>query len=94
MESCNATLLYSKNPVELSTKLFVFIGVYVQCEALSLTRDIPFGLAWLIKPLVTRIPKQSLNRALGRTREVVVDKMKKASATTPTADFTDHTDSH
>ena len=51
-------------------------GVYVQCEALSLTRDIPFGLAWLIKPLVTKIPKQSLNRALGRTREVVLEKMK------------------
>jgi hypothetical protein len=52
-------------------------GVYVQCEALSLTRDIPFGLAWLIKPLVTKIPKQSLDRALGRTREVVLEKMKR-----------------
>ena len=52
-------------------------GVYVQCEALSLTRDIPLGLAWLIKPLVTKIPKQSLNRALGRTREVVLEKMGK-----------------
>ncbi len=50
-------------------------GVYVQCEALSLTRDIPFGLAWLIKPLVTKIPKQSLGRALGRTREVVLGRM-------------------
>ena len=35
MESCNATLLHSKNPVELSTKLFVFIGVYTQCENLG-----------------------------------------------------------
>lgn len=52
-------------------------GVYVQCEALSLTRDIPFGLAWLIKPLVTKIPKQSLNRALGRTREVVLERLGK-----------------
>lgn len=50
-------------------------GVYVQCEALSLTRDIPFGLAWLIKPLVTKIPKQSLERALGRTREVVLERI-------------------
>jgi hypothetical protein len=49
-------------------------GVYVQCEALSLTRDIPFGLAWLLKPLVTKIPKQSLERVLGRTREVVLEK--------------------
>lgn len=51
-------------------------GVYVQCEVVSLTRDIPFGLAWLIKPLVTKIPKQSLDRALGRTREVVLERMK------------------
>jgi hypothetical protein len=50
-------------------------GVYVQCEALSLTRDIPFGLGWLIKPLVTKIPKQSLNRALGRTREAVLERI-------------------
>jgi hypothetical protein len=46
-------------------------GVYLQCEALSLTRDIPTGLGWLLRPLVTSIPKNSLNRALGRTREVV-----------------------
>ncbi len=50
-------------------------GVYVQCEALSLTRDIPFLLSWLIKPLVTKIPKESLNRALGRTREAVLEKI-------------------
>jgi hypothetical protein len=54
-------------------------GVYVQCEALSLTRDIPFGLGWLIKPLVTKIPRQSLDRALGRTREAVVERMKGTS---------------
>lgn len=51
-------------------------GVYIQCEAVSLTRDIPFGLAWLIKPLVTKIPRQSLSRALGRTREVILERMK------------------
>lgn len=49
-------------------------GVYIQCEALSLTRDIPFGLGWLLKPLVTKIPRDSLNRALGRTRQVVLEK--------------------
>jgi hypothetical protein len=51
-------------------------GVYIQCEALSLTRDIPTGLGWLLKPLVTRIPRESLNRALGRTRDVVLEKAK------------------
>lgn len=52
-------------------------GVYLQCEALSLTRDIPFGLGWLLRPLVTKIPKQSLDRALGETRKVVLEKVKK-----------------
>jgi hypothetical protein len=51
-------------------------GVYIQCEALSLTRDIPFGLAWLLRPLVTKIPRESLNRALGQTRTVVLEKKK------------------
>ena len=46
-------------------------GVYIQCEALSLTRDIPTGLGWLLRPLVTSVPKHSLNAALGRTREVL-----------------------
>jgi hypothetical protein len=51
-------------------------GVYMQCEALSLTRDIPFGLGWLLKPLVTKIPRESLNRALGQTRTAVLEKKK------------------
>jgi hypothetical protein len=54
-------------------------GVYMQCEALSLTRDIPFGLGWLLKPLVTKIPRESLNRALGQTRTSVLEKKKAAS---------------
>lgn len=52
-------------------------GVYLQCEALSLTRDMPTGLGWLLKPLVTSIPKQSLNRALGQTRNVVIQESKR-----------------
>jgi hypothetical protein len=51
-------------------------GVYLQCEALSLTRDMPTGLGWLLKPLVTAIPKASLNRALGQTRKVVQEESK------------------
>src|SRR5215469_4458698 len=58
-------------------------GVYMQCEALSLTRDIPFGLGWLLKPLVTKIPKESLNRVLGQTRTVVLEKKKVGTALAP-----------
>jgi hypothetical protein len=43
-------------------------GVYIECESVSLTRDIPTGLAWLIKPFVTSIPKESLEMTMGSTR--------------------------
>jgi hypothetical protein len=41
----------------------------------------PTGLGWLLKPLVTSIPKQSLNRALGQTRKVVLEEAKKCCNT-------------
>jgi hypothetical protein len=43
-------------------------GVYVQCEAISLTRGIPFGLGWAIGPFVTSIPRESLAFTLETTR--------------------------
>jgi hypothetical protein len=46
-------------------------GVYVQCEAVSLTRDIPTGLNWLIGPFVESIPKESLQFTLQSTRDAV-----------------------
>jgi len=39
-------------------------GVYVQCESVTLTRGIPFGLGWLIGPFVTSIPRESLTFTL------------------------------
>ena len=46
-------------------------GVYVQLEAISLTRDIPDGLGWLIRPFVTSIPRESLVFTLDRTRKAL-----------------------
>lgn len=43
-------------------------GVYVQCESISLTRGIPFGLAWAVGPFVTSIPRESLAFTLETTR--------------------------
>ncbi len=43
-------------------------GVYVQCEALSLTRSVPLLLRPLINPLVTGLPRESLRSALSNTR--------------------------
>jgi hypothetical protein len=43
-------------------------GVYVEVESISLTRDIPTGLGWMIGPFVTSIPRESLLNTLGSTR--------------------------
>lgn len=47
-------------------------GVYVQCEAVSLTRDIPTGLNWLVGPFVQTVPKESLEFTLNATRSAVL----------------------
>jgi hypothetical protein len=44
-------------------------GVYIQCEAVSLSRDIPTGLGWMVGPYVESVPRESLVFTLGRTRE-------------------------
>ncbi len=47
-------------------------GVYVECETISLTRDIPKGLGWLVKPFLTSVPRESLESTLGSTRSGVL----------------------
>jgi hypothetical protein len=46
-------------------------GVIVQCEAISLTRDIPTGLGWMVRPFVTSIPRESLEFTMTATRNAV-----------------------
>jgi putative flippase GtrA len=46
-------------------------GTIVQCESISLSRDIPFGLGWLIGPLVTAVPRESLEFTLGTMRKAL-----------------------
>ena len=43
-------------------------GVYVECRAISLTRDVPFGLRWIIEPIIQHLPKESLIHTLEATR--------------------------
>jgi hypothetical protein len=49
-------------------------GVYVQCESVSLTRGIPFGLGWAVGPFVTSIPRESLTFTLETTRATLLRK--------------------
>jgi hypothetical protein len=46
-------------------------GTYIQLEAISLTRDIPTGLGWLVGPFVSSIPRESLEFTLTRTRDAL-----------------------
>lgn len=46
-------------------------GTYVQSEVVSLTRNIPAGLGWLIGPFVHSIPRESLTFTLSATRDAV-----------------------
>ena len=47
-------------------------GVYVECQAISLSRDVPTGLGWLIEPIVRQLPAESLMNTLRSTRNAIV----------------------
>jgi hypothetical protein len=52
-------------------------GTYVECQSISLTRDIPTGLGWLIGPYVNSVPRESLNFTLATTRAAVLQRIAK-----------------
>ena len=54
-------------------------GVYIQCNAISLTRDVPAGLGWIVRPFIEKIPRESLSFTLDATRKALVSKFSAAS---------------
>ena len=46
-------------------------GLLIECEAVSLTRDIPDGLGWLATPIVEGLPRESLEFTLRATRNAL-----------------------
>lgn len=46
-------------------------GVYLEIEAIALTRDIPPSVAWMVKPVVRRLAMNSLTTTLRQTRDAV-----------------------
>ena len=46
-------------------------GVVVECRAISLTRDVPFGLGWAIEPIIQKLPRESLINTLEATRQTL-----------------------
>ena len=44
---------------------------WFECRAISLTRDVPFGLGWAIEPIIQKLPKESLIHTLEATRDAL-----------------------
>ncbi len=55
-------------------------GVYVQCETLTLTRDIPEGVKPLVKPFVTSAPKEFLGNMMTDVRKGAIAMAKAKNA--------------
>lgn len=45
--------------------------VYIECRAVSLTRDVPFGLGWAIEPIIQKLPREALIKTLEATRKAL-----------------------
>jgi hypothetical protein len=46
-------------------------GVYVELEAIALSRDIPGGLRWVVEPIVRRVSRSSIVVSLQETADAV-----------------------
>jgi hypothetical protein len=49
-------------------------GTYVECQAISLTRDIPAGLGWMVGSFVTSVPRESLTFTLSTARAALLQR--------------------
>ena len=46
-------------------------GVFVECVSVSLTRSVPWGLGFIINPIIRDLPRESLEATLESTRSAV-----------------------
>jgi len=49
-------------------------GTYLECQAISLSRDIPTGLGWMVGSMVANLSKESLTFTLTTTRNALSKK--------------------
>ena len=55
-------------------------GLLIECEAVSLTRDIPSGLGWLAAPILEQLPRESLEFTLKATRNALTARCRERNA--------------
>jgi hypothetical protein len=46
-------------------------GVYVECRSVTLTRGVPMGLGWIVKPFTLSLPRDSLVSTLEATKQAL-----------------------
>jgi hypothetical protein len=46
-------------------------GVYIELEAVGLSRDVPFYLRWIVNPIISHLPEESLQATLAATRAAI-----------------------
>ena len=49
-------------------------GVYIACESITLTREVPFGMGTLLGPVIHDLPGESLKKSLEQTRRAVLSR--------------------
>jgi hypothetical protein len=50
-------------------------GTYIESQSISLTRDIPTGLGWMIGSYVNSVPRESLTFTLDHTRAAILERI-------------------
>jgi len=48
-------------------------GLQMECEAVSLTRDVPLGLGWLVTPVIANLPREALEFTLRATKNALME---------------------
>lgn len=48
-------------------------GLWMEVRSISLTRDVPTGLGWVVKPLLRDLPKESLEAVMEATKKAVLE---------------------
>jgi len=60
-------------------------GVYVEVEAMALSRDIPVALRLIVDPIVRRVSRTSVSTSLRQTQEAVIAKLDTTPSPAPAA---------
>jgi hypothetical protein len=61
-------------------------GVYIEVEAMVLSRDIPIMLHWMVAPIVRRLSRDSLLTSLRQTQDAVRSAVERAATDSRTRD--------